>query len=331
MRLISLRTALVAAAACLSLPTASRADFVLTNKNDANPATIPSGNTATSVYVMETRDAAFTPTPSQQTVPGFEFDGENGSGAMLVSNASGDFKQGYSQSLAGNAENGYVGTVLGKPWGNAITLSFSQFLVNGPGADLYVTAKNLLGVVAQSTSTQDKSFDIAFHVINQGALNGWHLYAANVLPTNFQPADGPGNVLGAIDLGSLPFGSGNNVNVTGLPLMPGGILIDKISLVNSNSANGHAWGFLGNTSEAPTGFVARRDFDNADLDNDAFTGVDYLTGRYGTRSSNGQDGPQAWFVGLSNTAIPESSSFLAVGLFGVAVGGGACFRRKQTA
>jgi hypothetical protein len=187
-------------------------------------------------------------------------------------------------------------------------------LVNGPGVDLYITAKNIVAGVVQTTSTQDKSFDLAFHVTNQGALNGWHLYGANVLPPNFRPADGAGNVLGAIDLSSLPLATGNNASVGSLAAMPAGTQIDMIALVNSNSANGHAWGFLGNNSEAPTGFVARRDFDNADNDGNAFTGVDYLTGRYGVRSSNGQDGPQAWFLGLNNTvsAVPEPGAFLIV-------------------
>jgi hypothetical protein len=292
----------------------SQAAFTLTDKNNANPMTFTTS--ATDVYVMETRDNAFLPSVPGST-QGFTFDTQNGGGPMLTNNASGDKRQGYSQSLAGNSSNGYIGTVLGKTWGNAITVAFgSTQLVNGPGADLYITAKNIVAGVVQNISTQDKSFDLAFHVTNQGALNGWHLYGANVLPLNFRPADGPGNVLGAIDLSSLPLATGNNTSVGSLGTMPAGTLIDMIALVNSNSANGHAWGFLGNNSEAPTGFVARRDFDNADNDGNAFTGVDYLTGRYGTRSSNGQDGPQAWFLGLNNTvsaAVPEPTAFL-VGL-----------------
>jgi len=343
MRAITHRSLLVAAIAGLSLVQTSRADFVLTDKNNANGATIPTGNTASSVYVMETRDAAFTPTPAQQTVPGFTFHHENGSGPLLTNNNSGDFKQGYSQSLAGNEENGYVGTVLGKNWGDAITLSLgANYLSNGPGVDLYVTSKNLSGVLAQSTSTQEKSFAIAFHVINQGPLSGWHLYNANqtatnsALPSNFEPADGLGNlgaVLGAIDLSDLALVAGDNADTTGDPTMPWGVLIDKITLINNNAANDHAYGFLGNTSEAPTGFVARRDFDNADNDGNAFTGVDYLTGRHGARFTNGQDGPQAWFVGMLNTtsAIPEASSFLAVGLVGFIIGGASWLRRTPCA
>jgi hypothetical protein len=240
---------------------------------------------------------------------------------MLTNNASGDFREGYSQSLAGNVNNGYVGTVLGKAWGNAITLSLGNLqLINGPGADLYITIKNLVGNVVQTTSTTNKSIDVGFHVTNQGSLNGWHLYNVAALPLNFQPAQGSGNVLGALDLSSLKFGSGandTNTQLAALPNMPAGLQIDKIILVNCNSANDFAFGFLGNTSEAPTGFVARRDFDNADLDGNAATGVDYLTGRYGPRDTNGQDGPQAWFVGLNNTistvAVPEPTAFL-VGL-----------------
>ena len=66
---------------------------------------------------------------------------------------------------------------------------------------------------------------------------------------------------------------------------------------------GASWQHL---SEAPTGLVARRDFDNADGDGNAFAGVDWLTSRSGTRPTNGQDGPQAWLVGLENT-IPTLS------------------------
>ena len=313
------------AIALFAIAPAVRADFTLTDKNDANGVLILTGNTASDVYVMETKDDAFLPPPDNTPtdVAGFTFHHENGSGPLLTNNANGDFKQGYSQSLAGNEENGYVGTVLGKNWGNAITLSLgTQLLINGPGADLYITAKNVdANGIVQSTSTQDKSFAVAFRVINQGALSGWHLYNANTLstnsalPPNYEPAEGS-NVLGAIDLSSLALVAGVNNDVTGDPTMPLGTLIDKIVLVNNNAANGHAWGFLGNNTEAPTGFVARRDFDNADGDGNAFTGVDYLTGRHGVRYFNGQDGPQAWFLGLNNTtaAIPEPATLVLAGL-----------------
>lgn len=169
--------------AATSFVESSRADFILTDKLNAQPVLIPTGNTASDVYVMETKDDAFPPPPDSTptNVAGFTFHHENGSGPLLTNNANGDFKQGYSQSLAGNEENGYVGSVLGKAWGNAITLSLgNQLLINGPGADLYITAKNVdANGVVQSISTQDKSFAVAFRVINQGALNGWHLYNAN--------------------------------------------------------------------------------------------------------------------------------------------------------
>jgi hypothetical protein len=314
MRPTFLFTLLAASGVSLIWMADSQAAFTLTDKNNANPMTFTTS--ASDVYVMETKDNA-SPPSVPGNVAGFTFDTQNGSGAMLTNNASGDFRQGYGQSLAGNGDNGYVGSVLGKAWGNAITLSLgSMLLVNGPGADLYITSKNIIAGIVQTTSTQDKSFDIAFHVTNQGTMNGWHLYGANVLPTNFRPADGAGNVLGAIDLSDLVLSTGNNVSIVGLSAMPAGTTIDMIALVNSNSANGHAWGYLGNNSEAPTNFVARRDFDNADSDGNPYTGKDYLTGRYGTRSSNGQDGPQAWFLGLNNTVstvVPEPSAFV-VGL-----------------
>jgi hypothetical protein len=314
----------------------ARADFVLTDKGNANPVLIPTGNTGTSVYVMETKDNTFLPS-APGTVPGFAFDSQDVSGPLLVNNTGGDNRQGYAQSLAGNANNGYVGTVTGQTWGNAITVSFGgQVLVNGPGADLYVTSKTLSGNVssgvAQTTSSQNKSFDLAFHIINQGALNGWHMYAANVLPANFQPAVG-GNVLGAIDLSDLALATGVNASVVGLPTIPLGAWIDKVTLINDNSANAWAWGFLGDTSEAPNGFVARRDFDNADGDGNAFTGVDYLTGRYGTRGTNGQNSPQAWFLGLENVeTIPEANAFwlgaVACSIVGLLYGTRDVLRRK---
>jgi hypothetical protein len=205
----------------------------------------------------------------------------------------------------------------------------------GPGADLYVTAKDVIAGAAQAVSTQDKSFAVGFHVVN-GTNPGWHLYNYAALPSNFQPAEGAGNVLGAIDLSSLNYSAGLflDADLAGISgTMPAEILIDKITLVNNNVQNDWAFGFLGTTAEAPTGFVARRDFDNADNDNNGFTGVDYLTSRYGTRYFNGQDGPQAWFVGLINTtsAIPEASSFLSVGLVGLFAVSAAWLCHKQAA
>ncbi len=292
----------------------AHAAFTLTDKNDSNPMNFTTS--ASDVYVMETKDTQ--PPTAPGNVAGFTFDTQNGSGPMLTNNASGDFREGYSQSLAGNATNGYVGTVLGKAWGNAITLSLGAMqLVNGPGVDLYVTAKNVVGGIVQNTSTQDKSFAIGFHVTN-GTDPGWHLYNASALPSNFNPPEGS-NVLGAIDLSDLKFSSGNflDADLAGISTtMPVGTLIDKIILVNNNVQNDWAFGYLGDTSESPTGFVARRDFDNADNDGNAATGVDYLTARYGDRGTNGQDGPQAWFLGLNNTvtsAVPEPGAFL-VGL-----------------
>jgi hypothetical protein len=306
----------LATAVVIAFAPSARADFVLTDKNNANGVTIPTGNTGTGVYVMETKDNAFLPSVPGN-VAGFAFDSQNGSGSLLSTATGGDNRQGFAQSLAGNAENGYVGTVLGKAWGNAVTVSLgNRYLVNGPGADLYITSKSLSPVtsngVVQNTSSQNKSFDVMLHIVNQGALNGWHLYNVPVLPTNFQPAQGA-NVLGAIDLSSLPLAAGrfdNAVDYTGLPTIPIGTWIDKVSLINSNSANDFAFGYLGDTSEAPTGFVARRDFDNADGDGNAYTGVDYLTGRYGLRDTNGQDGPQAWFLGTLNVeVVPETNAF----------------------
>lgn len=301
----------------------SYGDFVLTDKNNANPVTIPTGNTASVSYIMETKDNAFAPSVPGN-VAGFRFTDTDSSPASLLTspNPGADLRQGVSQNLAGNQNNGYVGTVLGKAWGNAITLSFNgMYLTNGPGSDLYVTAKNVDGSgVVQNTSTQDKSFAIGFHMVN-GPSPGWHLYNASALVSNFQPPEGAGNVLGAIDLSSLKLASAAGIYNDGAALdgistyIPSGVLIDNIVLVNNNAANDHAFGYLGTNAEAPTGFVARRDFDNADGDGNAFTGVDYLTGRYGTRYFNGQDGPQAWFVGLSNiAAVPEPSAFLFGGL-----------------
>jgi hypothetical protein len=222
--------------------------------------------------------------------------------------------------------------VLGKPWGDAVTLSFGdKYLTNGPGADLYITAKNVVGGIVQSTSTGDKSFAVALHIIN-GPNPGWHEYNASnlvgggALPVNYEPAETGnhtppiGNPLGAIDLSSLKLGAGTFND--GGPLaalttfIPDGALIDYLVLINNNAANADSWGFLGTTAEAPTGFVARRDFDNADLDGNPYTGKDYLTGRYVTRYTNGQDGPQAWFVGLENTTLVPVHS--VVGLMGMA-------------
>lgn len=331
----------------------SRADFVLTDKNDANGVTIPTGYTASSTYIMET-DTTDNNIRSVQTagpIAGFRFTDTDSTPATLLTSpyASPDLRQGTNvlpsppQNLAGNENNGYVGTVVGKTWGNAVTLSFNGFLLtNGPGADLYVTAKDVNGSgVVQSTSSGDKSFAIGFHILN-GPLPGWHLYNATALPTNFQPPEGAGNVLGAIDLSSLKLASAAGIYNDGAPLagitsfIPAGALIDHVILVNNNAANAHSWGFLGNTSEAPTGFVAARDFDNADLDGNAFTGVDYLTGRYGTRYFNGQDAPQAWFVGLSNitaAAVPEPSAFLFGGVICLVSGivyVGQKLRRRRT-
>jgi hypothetical protein len=299
------------------------ADFVLTDKNDANGVLIPTGNTASVSYIMETQDAAFGPSAPGATA-GFRFTDTDSVPASLLTapNAGADLRQGTTQNLAGNEENGYVGTVVGKPWGNAVTLSFGDiYLTNGPGVDLYVTAKDVNGSgVVQSTSSQDKSFAVGFHMLN-GPSPGWHLYNATALPANFQPPEGAGNVLGAIDLSDLKLSATPGFFNDGAALdniatfIPAGTLIDHVVLVNNNAANAHAWGFLGNNSESPTGFVARRDFDNADADGDAFTGVDYLTGRYGTRYFNGQDGPQAWLVGLTNAVpVPEPASGLLFGL-----------------
>ena len=66
-------------------------------------------------------------------------------------------------------------------------------------------------------------------------------------------------MLGAIDLCDLAFAAGLNPSVAGLPTIPLGAWVDKVTLINDNSANAWAWGFLGDTSEAPTGFVARRE------------------------------------------------------------------------
>ena len=332
MRATFLFTLIAALAAVLIQVQDCRADFVLTDKNDANGVTIPTGATASSTYVMETKDNAFGPSVPG-SVAGFRFNDNDGSNTLLTApNGGADLRQGVTQNLAGNEENGYVGTVVGKAWGNAVTLSFDgAYLTNGPGADLYVTAKNVNGSgAAQSTSTQDKSFAVGFRIVS-GPNAGWHLYNYAALPSNFQPAEGAGNVLGAIDLSNLKISAGNflDADLAGIgTTMALGTNIDRVILVNNNAANAHAFGFLGTTAEAPTSFVARRDFDNADLDGDAFTGVDYLTGRYGTRYFNGQDGPQAWFVGLLNTSsvvVPEPGAFLfgglVCGVIGLGVGG----------
>lgn len=310
----------------------AQADFTLTDKNNANGVLIPSGNTAANSYIMETRDNAFLPSVPGATA-GFRFNDQNSTPAFLLTapNPLPDLRQGISQPLLGNAENGYVGTVVGKTWGNAVTLSFgNKYLTNGPGADLYITAKNVdASGIVQTTSTGDKSFSVGVHLLN-GPQPGWHLYNPSALPTNFQPADGAGNVLGALDLSALPLSTGSftNAQVGGITsFIPSNALIDYVVLVNSNAANAHAWGYLGTTAEAPTMFVARRDFDNADLDGNAFTGVDYLTARYGDRPTNGQDGPQAWFVGLTNTApVPEPST---LGVLGLAALGFLARRRRR--
>lgn len=310
----------------------AHADFILTDKDNANGVTILSGNTASTSYIMETQyNAAFQPATAGSTT-GFRFTETNGVSSLLTSpNAGGDLRQGISQSLAGNEENGYVGTVLGKGWGNAITLSFDGvYLTNGAGADLYITAKDVDGSgVVQNTENHDKSFAVGFHVVN-GPNAGWHLYNAGALPTNYQPAEGAGNALGAIDLSDLAISAGSftDAELGGITTtMSGDVLIDHVILVNNNAANAWAFGYRGDTVESPTGFVARRDFDNADGDNDGFTGVDSLTGRYGDRYFNGQDGPSAWFVGLNNTApVPEPGSLALLGLGGLAL-----IRRRRRA
>ncbi len=332
------RTMALSAAMLLAGVAQVRADFILTDKNNANGVTILTGNTATKTYIMETKDNALAPSVPGN-VPGFRFTDTDSSPATLLTspNAGADLRQGVVQNLSGNAENGYVGTVLGKPWGNAITLSLgNNYLTNGPGPDLYITAKNVDGSgVVQTTSTQDKSFSVAFHMLN-GPAPGWHLYNPTALPSNFQPPEGAGNVLGQIDLSNLKLASTPGIYNDGVDLnsiatfIPSGVLIDFITLVNDNAANANAWGFLGNNSEAPTGFVARRDFDNADSDNNPFTGVDYLTGRYGTRYTNGQDGPQAWFVGLENiTPTPEPASIALAGLGAIGLSAYALKRRRK--
>lgn len=327
MRLTFVFTCLVGGLVNLVGISNTEAAFTLTDKNNANPMTFPTGATATSTYIMETQySQPFQPSTPGSTA-GFRFNDTDSTPATLLTtpNPGADLRQGTSQNLAGNSNNGYVGTVVGKPWGNAVTMTLGNgMLVNGPGADLYITSKNVTSGVVQTTSTTNKSIDVGFHVVNQGSLNGWHLYNVAALPSNYQPSQGA-NSLGAIDLSNLKFGSGlfTTADLTSLTTtMPAGILIDQIILVNNNSANDWAFGFLGNTSEAPTGFVARRDFDNADADGDGFTGVDYLTSRYGDRDTNGQDGPQAWFVGLNNTVVatPEPSALL-VGLLEFAVVG----------
>jgi len=344
------KSSVVAVLVSLVFVVATRADFTLTDKNNANGVTIPTGNTASSTYILETDTTNHSTDPTVQTpgpTAGFRFDSTDSTPSTLLTTplAGADLRQGTNalpqpaQNLAGNENNGYVGTVVGKAWGNAVTLSFNGInLANGPGADLYITTKNLSSNVAQTTSTTNKTMDVGFHVIN-GTNPGWHLYSAEALPTNYQPAQGAGNVLGALDLSDLKFsttaGSFSGATLTGLgTFMPASTLIDKIILVNSNDANDWAFGFLGNTSEAPTGFVARRDFDNSDADNNAFTGLDYLTGRYGARDTNGQDGPQAWFVGLTNVqvqAVPEPAAILFGGLvcagIGIGFGGKKLARR----
>lgn len=321
-KLIPIVRLLVVAMTCgLCLTSVASASFLLTDKNNANGVTIPTGNTASAAYIMETEyDAAFQPATSGSTA-GFRFtDTDSVPNSLLTSpNAGADLRQGVTQDLSGNEDNGYVGTVVGKAWGNSLTLSLGdKFLTNGAGVDLYVTAKNVDGSgVAQTTSTGDKSFAVGFHILN-GSNPGWHLYNAAALPTNFQPAEGPGNVLGAIDLSTLPLSAGSfaSGDLGGIgTFIADGALIDRVILVNNNAANAWAFGFRGDTVEAPTGFVARRDFDNADNDGDGFTGVDFLTGRYGDRHFNGQDGPQAWFVGLTNTQpIPEPMTMALLGL-----------------
>jgi hypothetical protein len=313
----------------------------LTDKGDANGVVIPTGNTATSAYIMETQyNAPFLPSVAGTTA-GFRFKDTDSSPATLLTspNASGDLRQGVTQDLAGNENNGYVGTVVGKAWGNAMTLSLgSMQLVNGLGADLYITIKNVDGSgVVQSTSSTDKSMSVGFHMLN-GPSPGWHLYNPGALPINYQPADGFGNVMGAIDLSSLKLSAGNflDADLSGISTtIPLGTLIDKVILVNSNVQNDWAFGYRGDTIEAPTGFVARRDFDNADNDGDGFTGLDYLTGRYGTRPFNGQDGPQAWFFGMENVVpaaaadVPEPASLIVWSLLGLTITGAGWWRRRR--
>lgn len=303
---------------------AAQADFMLTDKDNLNPVLIPSGATASSTYILETDyDDAFLPDADPGPVPGFRFNDNDGSSTLLTSPDSGtDLRQGFTQGLAGNEENGYVGTVVGKGHGNTLTLSLgAEYLTNGPGADLYVTSKNVDGSgTVQAVSTQDKSMAVGFRIVD-GPYAGWHLYNPDALPARYQPAEGtPDANLGAIDLSDLKisatpgaFGTGDLAGIG--DTIPLGTKIDKVILVNDNVANAWAFGYRADTVEAPTGFVARRDFDNADNDGDGFTGVDYLTGRYGDRWYNGQDAPQAWFVGLTNTMpVPEPASLALVGL-----------------